>query len=97
MKEKKKERKSKPKPNPSRLPARSLRNTVQAKASVTRGKLQALNGRQVCRKLPVVFACLLAYICVYVDVFFGHVSFLFVYLALRPFFKNNEESVLKIL
>ena len=31
---KKKKEKSKPKPNPSRLPARSLRNTVQAKASV---------------------------------------------------------------
>lgn len=32
--ERKKKEKSKPKPDPSRLPARSLRNTVQAKASV---------------------------------------------------------------
>lgn len=39
--------------------------------------------------------CLFAYMCVYVDVFFkACVSFLLMYLVLRPFYENNEGTLL---
>lgn len=92
-----KRKEKKAEPRPSWLPARSLRNVVQAKASVGQeGNYRPYMGDTSAESSQgcfwPVFVCIHVHLCG--CVFKACVSFLLIYLILRPFYVNNVETLL---